>query len=172
MSIITSWSQVIGGIQRFSAIRQLRQKGIRSITRRNCAVYGNGLSRLATLILARRHNEINQVQRVTTFPEIAASCRRLLFVHFATSGDHDPSYMPDVPRYNAKPYIDFKHECLQYLVSSRVVSACIIMSNNIDWSLSSHLSFYRKMCVGHVPIKWLQDLTWGAFDPMYFMHPE
>ena len=119
------WSQVIGGVQRFSAIRQLRQKGIRSITQRNCAVYGNGLSRLATLILARRHNEINQVQRVTTFPEIAASCRRLLFVHFATSGNHDPSYMPDVPWYNSKPYIDFKQECLQYLVSSRVVSACM-----------------------------------------------
>ena len=123
-------TQVIGGIQRFSAIRQLRQKGIRCITNRNyCAVYGNGLSRLATLVLARRHNEINQVQRVTTFPEIAASCRRLLFVHFATSGDHDESYMPDVPRYNAKAYVDFKQECLQYLVSSRMVSVYIYMQS-------------------------------------------
>ena len=113
---------MIGGIQRFSAMRQLQQKGMRCINKRNCVVYGNGMSRVATLVLARRHTEINQIQRVTTFPEIAASCRRLLFVHFASNGNHDESYMPDVPRYNTKAYVDFKQECLQYLLSSRVVS--------------------------------------------------
>ena len=79
------------------------------------------------LVLARRHNEINQVQRVTTFPEIAASCRRLLFVHFAKDGNHDESYMPDVPRYNTKAYGEFKQECLQYLVSSRVVCVGVLL---------------------------------------------
>ncbi len=61
----------------------MNEKGERQITSRKCMVYGAGLSRKLLLVLARQHNEFDQVQRETTFPEVAASCRQLLYCHFA-----------------------------------------------------------------------------------------
>lgn len=86
-------------------------------------MYGKGLQRSATLSLARQHNECNQIQRVTTFPEIAASCRRLLFEMFG-SGECDDAdaQMPDIPRYNSTSYREFKQECVTFLVSTQIVS--------------------------------------------------
>ena len=96
--------------------------GARKITSRKCAVYGSGLSRSALLVLAKQHNEFNQIQRTTRFPEIAACCRRLLFSHFAKGAEvDDGDTMPDVPRYNTNAYREFKQECLQFLVSTQVV---------------------------------------------------
>ena len=81
-----------------SAITKLNKSGSRKIFTRYCSVYGEGMSRLS--LLARQHNEINQIQRATTFPEVAASCRRLIYAHFATNdGVDDGEYMPEVPRY-------------------------------------------------------------------------
>ena len=113
--------QVIGGVQRFSAIVKInRKEGGRKITCRKCAVYDSALSRKESLILARQHNEVNQIQRSTTFPEVAAACRRLMFVHFAEQED-DGKYMPEVPRYNSQKYRDWKQECLDFLVSTQLV---------------------------------------------------
>lgn len=98
-----------------------------TISHRHCAVYGTGLSRVSMHVLARRHNQINQVQRVTTFPEIATSCWSLLFVHFAKDSHRDQSNMPDVPHYNTKAYGEFKQEFSQYLVSSRVVCVGVLL---------------------------------------------
>ena len=111
---------MIGGIQRFTAITQVNES--RQITTRKCAVYGGGLSRSASLVLARQHNEFNQIQRTTSFPELAASCRRLLFAHFAKKGEVDDGIVvPSVPRYNSQGYRVYKQECLTFLVSSQVV---------------------------------------------------
>ncbi len=113
---------MIGGIQRFSAIKRINESEHgRSITARKCAVYGNGLSRAAKLVLARQHNEYNQIQRLTSFPEMAACCRRLMFAHFAPSESDDGTYAPEVPRYNTQDYRNFKQECLTFLVSSQAV---------------------------------------------------
>lgn len=108
-------------MQRFKAIAKLNESGERKILSRKCCVYGADMSRQALLTLARQHND--HIQRETTFPEIAASCRRLLFIHF---GDEDKSdngnYMPTIPRYNAEKYKNFKQECLSYLMSPQLVS--------------------------------------------------
>ena len=86
-------------------------------------MYGKGLQRSATLALARQHNEYNQIQRVTTFPEIAASCRRLLFEQFGCGEVDDvDANMPNIPRYNSTIYREFKQECLAFLVSTQIVS--------------------------------------------------
>ena len=45
-----------------------------------CVVYGKDMQRSSALLLASQHNEYNQVQFVTTFPEIPASCRCLIFL--------------------------------------------------------------------------------------------
>lgn len=96
----------------------------RKIITRRCTVYGNGLSRSATLVLAKQHNELNQIQRVTSFPEVAACCRRLMFSHFAEEGAIDDGMTTvTVPRYNSQPYISFKQECVTYLLSSQIVSS-------------------------------------------------
>lgn len=98
----------------------------RKIVTRRCAVYGNGLSRSATLMLAKQHNELNQIQRITTFTEVAACCRRLVFSHFAETGAvDDGTTTPTIPRYNSQPYISFKQECVTYLLSSQTVSYII-----------------------------------------------
>ena len=115
---------MIGGIQRYNAI--LRINDINQITGRNiitrkCAVYGKGLTRAALLVLARQHNEINQVQRVTSFPEVAACCRRLLFSHFAEGASDDGVTNPSLPRYNTQAYRAFKQECMTFLLSSQTV---------------------------------------------------
>ena len=57
--------------------------GARKITSHKCAVYGSGLSQSALLVLAKQHNEFNQIQCTTNFPETATCCWRLLFFHFA-----------------------------------------------------------------------------------------
>ena len=117
--------QVIGGVQRFTAIAKINESGEgREIISRKCVVYGCDLSRRASLILAKQHNEYNQIQRSTTFAEIASSCRRLLFSHFAPEGQKDDgSFMPVIPRYNSQKYRDWKVECTAFLVSSQVVCA-------------------------------------------------
>jgi prephenate dehydratase len=77
----------------------------RKIVSRRCMVYGNGLSRSATLVLAKQHNEYNQIQRITSFPEVAACCRRLLFSHFADEeAVDDGSTTLIIPRYNSQQY--------------------------------------------------------------------
>ena len=90
----------------------------RNITSHKCAVYGSGLSRSALLVLAKQHNEFNQIQRTTSFPDIAACCRRLLFSYFAGDTEVDDGVtMPDIPRFNTNAYREFKQQCLQFLVS-------------------------------------------------------
>ena len=96
--------------------------GTRKITSHKCAVYGSGLSRSALLVLAKQHNEFNQIQCTTNFPETATCCWRLLFSHFAQNTEvDDGDTMPDIPRYNTNAYREFKQECLQFLVSTQVV---------------------------------------------------
>ena len=120
--------QVIGGIQRFLAITRVNNNGSRKISSRKCLVYGSGLSRSASLVLARQHNEFNQIQRTTSFPEIAASCRRLCFAHFAPERmDTIDEGMPELPRYNSQPYRAFKQECCNFLVSTQVVSLSLFI---------------------------------------------
>ena len=119
---------MIGGIQRFTAITRVNERDEgRKITTRKCAVYGGGLSRSASLVLARQHNEFNQIQWTTSFPEMAGSCRRLHFAHFAQKGEIDDGVaMSDVPRYNSQAYRAYKQECLTFLVSSQVVCADVM----------------------------------------------
>lgn len=93
----------------------------RKISARKCAVYGKGLSRSAALVLAKQHNEINNIQRSTTFPEVAACCRRLLFTHFGDGADDDGVTHPTIPHYNSQSYRAFKQECLTFLMSSQTV---------------------------------------------------
>ncbi len=116
--------QVVGGIQRYTAITKVNAEGgSRKIHTRRCAVYGSGLSREQILVLAQQHNRFNQVQRSTTFPEIAAACRRLMFLHFAEEDRHDDGqYNPPVPRYNTQKYRSWKLECLHFCVTPKVVS--------------------------------------------------
>jgi len=119
---------VIGGIQRFNAILKLKRSKKAVVQTRRCLVYGKGLQRSAALSLARQHNECNQIQRVTTFPEIAASCRRLLLEKFGSGQlDDENSRMPNIPRYNSTPYREFKQECLSFLVSTQMVSVEIFL---------------------------------------------
>ena len=94
----------------------------RKITSRKCAIYGSGMSRPAILTLARQHNDVNQIQRVTSFAELAASCRRLFFDYFADGNPDDGEYYPEKPRYNTRAYRAFKQECLTFLVNSHTVS--------------------------------------------------
>ena len=115
--------QIIGGIQRFHAICIVNEEGKRTIRSRKCSVYGQGLPRPATLVLARQHNEFNSIQRTTSFPELAACCRRLLFSHFAVGeGADDGTTKLSVPRYNTARYREFKQECLTFLHSTQTVS--------------------------------------------------
>ena len=61
----------------------------RMITARKRAIYGKGMKCPAALVLARQHNEFNSIQRCTSFPEMAACYRMLLFSHFCGEGDDD-----------------------------------------------------------------------------------
>ena len=59
--------QVVGGVQRFTAICRINEtEGCRKIPTRRCAVYGQGLSTEAILTIAQQHNHYNQIQRSTT----------------------------------------------------------------------------------------------------------
>ena len=90
---------------------------------RRCMVYGQALSRAALLLLARQHNECNAIQRVTSFPEVAACCRRLLFTCFGDGVVDNESVHIEVPRYNSQLYRDYKQECLTLIVNSQIVSS-------------------------------------------------
>ena len=116
--------QVVGGVQRFTAISRLNELvGSRKITTRRCAIYGKGLPSEGILAIAQQHNQYNQIQRSTTFPEIAAVCRRLAFMHFADRKLDDGEYDPPVPRYNTQRYRDWKKECMQVCQTPQVVSS-------------------------------------------------
>ena len=115
--------QVIGGIQRYNAILQVNEVMERKITSRKCAVYGRGLPRPAALVLARQHNEFNLIQRVTSFAEIAACCRRLLFSHFGENEPDDGKTELKVPYHNTAKYRSFKKECLTFLLSTHTVNS-------------------------------------------------
>lgn len=82
-------------------------------------MYGNGLSTSAVLLLARQHN---QIQRVKSFPEVAAYCRRILFSHFGANIIDDENAAVEVPRYNSQPYRDYKLECVTLITNSQIVS--------------------------------------------------
>lgn len=100
----------------------INERGGRKITFRKCAVYGRGLTRQAALTLARQHNEYNQIQRNTSFPEMASCCRRLLFSHFAKEEEFDDGETDiAIPRYNSQSYRAFKQECLTFMLSSQTV---------------------------------------------------
>ena len=98
----------------------------RNIMSRKCAVYSKGLTRLAALVLAKQHNDVNNIQRTTTFPEVAACCRRLLFSHFGGGAEDDGVTHPAVPHYNSQSYKDFKKECLTVVMSSHTVSVALL----------------------------------------------
>lgn len=127
---------MIGGIQRWSAISKINamnQLTGRKIVNRKCAVYDKELTRSAALDLARQHNEYNSIHRTTSFPEVAACCRRLLFSHFAGDGvSDDGSTDLDVPRYNKTAYRVFKQECLTFLMSSQTVCMYVCMTYSAD----------------------------------------
>ena len=119
--------QVVGGVQRFTAICRINEAdSCRKIVTRRCAVYGQGLSTEAILTIAQQHNQYNQIQRSTTFPEIAAACRRLAFLHFAEEGNHDDGeYDPPVPRYNTQKYREWKKDCMQLCITPQVVGVSV-----------------------------------------------
>lgn len=141
--------QVIGGVQRYNAILKVNESATdKKITTRKCSVYGSGMSNESILTLAQDHNSVNQVQRVTTFPEVAMICRRLLFKHFACEGQEDDGeYSPVVPRYNSNDYREWKRECLLYCVNSKVVS---MHSLHIAYDDQGHTHFalwYAKVLI-------------------------
>ena len=130
--------QVIGGVQRFHAIRIINQKG-KKIDDRRCVVYGCGLTQAAALTLAQRHNETNQLQRATSFSEIAGTCRRLIFSEFGDELDDTmDGSMPDVPRYNSQNYRDFKSKCLSILVNTQTVSGASMLHDYLGWPYSQN----------------------------------
>lgn len=112
---------VIGGVHRFNAIKRINSSEGTRIFHQKCVVYGNGISIGSVVLLAQQHNTLNQIQRVTTFPETAEICRRLLFKHFAKGKEDDGTFFPDVPYYNANTYKEWKAECLLYSVTPRMV---------------------------------------------------
>ena len=144
---------MIGGIQRFTAISRINEKGEgRRITTRKCAVYGSGLSRSASLVLARQHNEFNQIQRTTSFPEMAACCRRLLFSHFAEENEKDDGVtMPVIPRYNTQTYRAFKQECLTFLLSSQVVRIYTLLLCSYNNMIYTCIYMYIYMLLVSTP---------------------
>ena len=113
--------EVIGGVHRYNAIKAINSSGMK-IKKQKCVVYGpaKSMGKELILVLAQQHNSLNQIQRVTTFPETCAICRRLLFQHFG--GEDDGASFPQIPRYNTKNYRDWKSDCLLYTVNPRMVS--------------------------------------------------
>ena len=113
-------------------------------------MYGCGISRSGILRLANQHNEVNRVQRATSLSEVAASCRRLMFVHFGEGMDDDGTQMPQIPRYNSQPYIKWKSECLSYLSSPTTVSLTLLC----ELSAKFYLYVYRVLPSLRQPYKW------------------
>ena len=120
-SLHTYTYQVVGGVQRFTAITRLIESGRKKICERRCTIYGAGLSEEAILKVAQHHNFFNQVQRHTTFVEVAATCRRLCFKHFGNGQDDDGVFNPVVPRYNTTQYRKWKKECMDACQTPNVV---------------------------------------------------
>ena len=120
-SLHTYSYEVVGGIQRFKAILQLNESGGKKISERRCSIYGAGLSEGVILKVAQHHNYFNQMQRHTTFVEVAAACRRLCFKHFGDGHADDGTYNPEVPRYNTMQYRNWKKECIQICKTPNVV---------------------------------------------------
>lgn len=110
---------VIGGVHRFRAITKSNTE--KKIISRRCAVYGASLSRNAILRRSNQHSEVNKMLRAMSFPEVASSCRRLLFVHFGEGMEDDGEQMPVVPRYNTQKYRAWKTECSTYLTAPGTV---------------------------------------------------
>jgi len=133
------------------------------INSRRCVVYGSGIGRSAALILARQHNEYNQIQRVTTFPELAASCRRLLFTEFGPElVDGSESPMPEIPRYNSQGYRAYKRECLMFLVSSQIVSVkgtCNYQQCNMYELIYQYANKCKHEYFCHRAQRWLNKLS-------------
>ena len=118
-------SQVIGGLQRLKAIRNINDSHADTrITTRKCAVYGNDLSFEAKLYLAEQHNEFNQIQRETTFPEVAALCRKIAFHQFWQWEPETDSEI-EYPYTSTADYKKFKEECETILTGGNVVSQYI-----------------------------------------------
>ena len=113
--------QVVGGIQRFTAISRLNESGRKEIRERRCSIYGAGLTEEAIIKVSQHHNFFNQMQRHTTFVEVAAACRRLCFKHFGDGHEDDGTYNPDVPRYNTLQYRNWKKECIHICKTPDVV---------------------------------------------------
>ena len=106
-------------ILKLNSIENLKRP---KILARSCAVYGSRLTSPAALVLARQHNDFNKIQRTTSFPEVSACCRRIMFSHFALEGETDDGETnPTVPYFNSKGYRAFKQECSTYLLSSQMV---------------------------------------------------
>ena len=124
-SLHTYTYQVVGGVQRFTAISRLNESGKKKICERRCTIYGAGLTKEAILKVSQHHNVFNQVQRCTTFVEVAAACRRLCFKHFGDGHNDDGSYNPVVPRYNTTQYRIWKNECIQMCQTPNVVCSVL-----------------------------------------------
>ena len=168
--------QVVGGVQRFTAICRINKvEGSRKITARRCAVYGQGLSTEAILTIAQQHNQYNQIQRTTTFPEIAAACRRLSFQHFAEEGKcDDGKYDPPVPRYNTQKYRDWKKACMRLCITPQVVgvlnSICqvqLIPCCNILSSLQSESYVLQAIQMALLPAQ-----TYHKMQQVFGMYEE
>ena len=111
---------MIGGVQRYTAVKQIvAENPDCGIETRRCAVYASDLSTAAQVVLARQHNEINQIQCVTTISELASCCRRFAFQDFGS--------LDVVPKGQSKEYKQFKTSCVTYLKSTKTVS---VMSKN------------------------------------------
>ena len=92
-SINTYTYQVVGGVQRFSATTRVMESSKKKISEHRCTIYGTKLFEEAILKVAQKvaqhHNFFNQVQKNTTFVEVAATCHRLCFKHFGNGHDDD-----------------------------------------------------------------------------------
>ena len=96
-------------------------------------VYGNALSVSSVLLLARQHNDYNRIQRVTSFPEVAAYCRRLLFSHFGDNVVDEENVSLDIPRYNSQDYKKYKQECVSFIANSQIVSYFLCLLVHALW---------------------------------------
>jgi len=68
----------------------------------------------------QQHNQYNQIQHSTTFPEIAAACRRLAFKHYAEESMTMENMIP--PRYNTQKYREWKKDCMHLCITPQVAS--------------------------------------------------
>ena len=150
---ITSYTfQVIGGVHQLQAIMQINVMEKKMYSRR-CAVYGSGLSQNAILWLGNQYNEVNKMQQATSFPEVANTCRRLMFVHFDEGMEDDGKQMLVVPRYNTQKYRAWKTECTTYLTSPATVRLYLCpFASIMVYLIFQSSAFIETVC------KWLYSL--------------